>query len=179
VKSNSQNSDTLTMGIFLGWHKTTTVSVPEPPPRPQLGQMLLQNELINEVQLLQGLHYHKTHGVRLGEALVSLNFITETAIKTVLAKQLNIKMMPVDYLEFIPPNLTGYITKEYAWRHKVCPIRRANDHLTIVINDPTDDATIDFIHHSTQLQITVNTAPEAMILQVLHRLYGPPGGPVS
>jgi hypothetical protein len=82
--------------------------------------------------------------------------------------------MPVDYIDFIPPNLTGYIPKEYAWRHKVCTIGRTNDHLLIVMDDPTDTVVISVIHFSTKLPITVSTAPHAVIVQILHRLYGPP-----
>ena len=108
-------------------------------PQVQLGQLLLQNRLITEVQLLQGLHYHKTHGIRLGEALLKLEFITERALKTILAQQLGIKMMPIDYIDLIPPNLTGYIPKEFAWKHKVCTIRKTKEQLMIVIDDPTQE----------------------------------------
>ena len=147
---------------------------PQESPRVQLGQLLLQKGLITELQLIQGLHYHKTHGVRLGEAFLRLNFITERSLKTALATQLNIKLMPGDYLDLIPPNLTGYIPKEYAWKHKVCTIRRTTDQLMIVMDDPTDAAVIAAIHDSTRLRIVVSTAPLAVIIQVLQRLYGPP-----
>jgi len=150
---------------------------PQEPTRVQLGQLLLQKGLITELQLLQGLHYHKTHGIRLGEALLKLNFVTEKSLKTILATQLNIKLMPVDYIDMVPPNLTGYIPKEYAWKHKVCTIRKTNDQLMIVIDDPTDAAVIAAIHDSTKLRIVVSTAPLAVIIQVLNRLYGPEGTP--
>jgi hypothetical protein len=143
-------------------------------PKVQLGQLLLQNGLINEVQLLQGLHYHKKHGMRLGEALLKLEFITERALKTTLARQLQVKMMPIDYIDLIPPNLTGYIPKEFAWKHKVCTIRKTKEELFIVMDDPTQESVIAWIQHSTKLKIGVLTAPEAVILQVLRRLYGPP-----
>ena len=77
----------------------------------------------------------------------------------------------------VPPNLTGYIPKEYAWKHKVCTIRKTNDQLMIVIDDPTDAAVIAAIHDSTKLRIVVSTAPLAVIIQVLNRLYGPEGTP--
>ena len=144
-------------------------------PKVQLGQLLLQNGLINEVQLLQALHYHKSHGIRLGEALLKLEFITERLLKTTLAHQLQIKMMPIDYIDLIPPNLTGYISKEFAWKYKVCTIRKTNEELVIVMDDPTQEAVISLIQHFTKMKISVCTAPEAVILQVLHRLYGPPG----
>jgi hypothetical protein len=162
------------MGVLFGWTKTRTSSEPEQAPRVQLGQLLLQKGLISELQLLKGLHYHKTHGIRLGEALIKLKFITERTLKTSLAQQLNIKLVPADYIELIPLNLTGYIPKEYAWRHKVCSIRRMNNNLMIVMNDPTDTVVIDFIHYSTKLHVTVCTAPESVIVDILRRLYGPP-----
>src|SRR5207245_8912945 len=145
------------MNALLGRLKTTAISEPEQPVRVQLGQLLLQKKRITEVQLLKGLHYHKTHGIRLGEALLRLKFIIERALKTALAKQLNIKLMPVDYIDFIPPNLTGYISKEYAWRHKVCTIGRTNDHLLIVMDDPTDTVVISVIHFLLKLPITFAT----------------------
>ena len=150
---------------------------PQEPPRVQLGQLLLQKGLITELQLLQGLHYHKSQGIRLGEALLKLNFVTERSLKLILAAQLNIKLMPADYIDLIPPNLTGYIAKEYAWKHKVCTIRRVNDQLVIVIDDPTDAAVIAAISDSTRLRIVVSTAPLAVIVQALTRLYGPEGSP--
>jgi len=150
---------------------------PQEPPRVQLGQLLLQKGLITELQLLQGLHYHKSQGIRLGEALLKLNFVTERSLKLILAAQLNIKLMPADYIDLIPPNLTGYIAKEYAWKHKVCTIRRMNDQLVIVMDDPTDAAVIAAIRDSTKLRIVVSTAPHAVIVQALNRLYGPEGSP--
>jgi len=174
VKLRPERTEDLSMNALLGRLKTPAISEPEQPLRVQLGQLLLQKKLITEVQLLKGLHYHKTHGIRLGEALLRLKFITERALKTALAKQLHIKLMPVDYIDFIPPNLTGYIPKEYAWRHKVCTIGRTNDHLLIVMDDPTDTVVISVIHFSTKLPVTVSTAPHAVIVQILHRLYGPP-----
>jgi hypothetical protein len=154
---------------------TPSMQADQQEPKVQLGQLLLQNGLINEVQLLQALHYHKTHGMRLGEALLKLEFITERALKTTLAHQLQIKMMPIEYIDLIPPNLTGYIPKEFAWKHKVCTIRKTNEQLLIVMDDPTQESVIALIQHSTRMKISVWTAPEAVILQVLHRLYGPPG----
>jgi Type II secretion system (T2SS), protein E, N-terminal domain len=156
-----------------GDHPQTSIRDDQQAPKLQLGQLLLQNGLINEVQLLQGLHYHKTHGMRLGEALLKLEFITEWALKTTLARQLQIKMMPIDYIDLIPPTLTGYIPKEFAWKHKVCTIRKTNEQLVVVMDDPTQESVIALIQHSTRMKVSVCTAPEAVILQVLHRVYGP------
>jgi hypothetical protein len=136
------------------------------------GQLLLRKGLITDLQLLQALHYHKTHGISLGQALLKLKFITERALKLALAELSEVQLMPLDYVDFVPLNLTGYIEKDYAWRHKVCPIRKTQDHLMIVIDDPTDFVAVDFIRSSTRLQVIVYTAPEAVIVQLLTRLYG-------
>ena len=39
--------------------------------------MLIEAGVITENQLLEALEYHRAHGIRLGQALVDLGFITE------------------------------------------------------------------------------------------------------
>jgi type IV pilus assembly protein PilB len=138
--------------------------------RSSLGQVLLKAGVLDQSQLDQALEYQKTHKVRLGQAVLRLNLITEENLKEALAAHLNIDFLNLDAID-LDPHLDKWIKKVYAQKHKVCPISRAGQELTVVMDDPTDVAVIHEIEISTEQKVRVVTAPEAMIARAFQRVY--------
>ena len=56
----------------------------------RLGDVLLENGIIDEFQLRSGLAHQKKWGNRLGESLIELGFISENTLMKVLSKFFNI-----------------------------------------------------------------------------------------
>lgn len=61
--------------------------------RPKLGDMLVEANIISAVQLKSALEFQHAHDVKLGEALISLNFLTAEALNDFLNNQRKSLMM--------------------------------------------------------------------------------------
>jgi type IV pilus assembly protein PilB len=138
--------------------------------RSSLGQVLLKAGVLDQPQLDQALQYHKTHKVRLGQAVLRLNLITEDNLKEALAAHLNIDFLNLDAID-LDPRVDKWIKKVYAQKNRVCPISQAGQELTVAMDDPTNVAVIHEIEISTAQKLKIATAPEAMIMRALKRVY--------
>jgi len=138
--------------------------------RSPLGQILLKAGVLDQPQLDQALQYHKTHKVRLGQAVLRLNLMTEENLKEALAAQLNVDFVNLDVID-LDPRIDKWIKKVYAQKNRVCPISQAGQELTVAMDDPTNVAVIHEIEISTAQKVKIATAPEAMIMRALKRVY--------
>ncbi len=139
--------------------------------RSPLGQILLKAGVLDQPQLDQALQYQKTHKIRLGQAVLRLNFMTEENLKEALAAQLNIDFInDLDTIN-LDPRMDKWIKKVYAQKNKACPISQAGQELTVVMDDPTNVAVIHEVETSTGQKVKVVIAPEAMIARAFQRVY--------
>jgi hypothetical protein len=146
--------------------------------RSSLGQILLRAGVLNQPQLDEVLQYQKTHKIRLGQAGLRLNFVTEEHLKEALAAHLNIDFINLDSID-LDPHLDKWINKAYAQKHKACPISQVGNELTVVMDDPTNGAVIHEVETSTEQKVRVATAPEAMISRALKRVYDKADRPIA
>ena len=61
--------------------------------KPKLGELLLKKGIISRSQLKIALEIQKQNDFKLGEALISLNFVTKTTLKRALVKQSWLKLL--------------------------------------------------------------------------------------
>ena len=66
----------------------------------RIGDLLVDNGLINDEQLTFALQEQKKSGRKLGHTLVDLGYVSENELLRLLARQLNIDV--VDRLQFLP-----------------------------------------------------------------------------
>ncbi len=82
----------------------------------RLGDLLVQSGVLTKQQLEVGLKHQKEMGLRLGDALVKLNFITEEVMKQTLCTQLNIPFLDFANIR-LQSELSKLINKNYALKH--------------------------------------------------------------
>ncbi|MCF8080690.1 MAG: GspE/PulE family protein [Desulfobacterales bacterium] len=138
--------------------------------RALLGQILIKSGLIDEELLQVALQMQKQSGRKLGDELVQQNFITEESMRKVLCTQLNIPFVDLQSIN-IDFRLAKVINKSYARRHKIIPVFRSGDTLTLAMDDPTNVEIIEELQSMTGLQIKVVTASSAGIEEAFTRLY--------
>jgi hypothetical protein len=138
----------------------------------RLGDLLVETNAITEEQLETALQEQRSTGLRLGDVLVQLNYLSELELKRALCTQLRIGMVDLDAVD-ADAGLTGLVDARYAREHRVIPIGRAGNRLSLAMEDPTDSAVIDSLEAATGLTIEVVTAPAAAFDRALGRLYGP------
>lgn len=131
-------------------------------PRKELGEILLQADLINEQQLKEALALQRTFGERLASVLVRQNILTEKFAVTYLGRQLG--MPPVDLSKTdIELSLLDVVPLELCERNLVFPIRVEGTRLQLAMSDPMDHALVSEIEFKTGVRLAPMIALEASI----------------
>ncbi|GAA0333913.1 GspE/PulE family protein [Bacillus carboniphilus] len=137
--------------------------------RKRLGDLLVESGLITQQQLDETLRLKKREQ-KLGDALVERGYINEQQLIEVLEFQLGIPHVSL-YRYPIDETLTSLISKEFALRHVIIPIKKEGNALTIAMNDPMDIYTIDDIRLTTGFSINPVIAKKDDIMQSIYKYY--------
>jgi len=70
--------------------------------RPKLGDLLLEANLIDEVQMKIALEEQKRLGTKFGSTLITLHFIDENVLTAFLSKQLDMPCVSLHNIEITP-----------------------------------------------------------------------------
>ena len=135
-----------------------------------LGDLLIQSGVLTKQQLEVGLKHQKKMGIRLGDALVKLNFITEEVMKQTLCTQLNIPFLDFANIT-LKPELSKLINKNYALKHGVVPIATIGQTMTLLMDDPTNTELIEELQQITGYSINVVASTNSDILDAFAELY--------
>lgn len=138
--------------------------------RPKLGDLLLEANLIDEVQLQIALEEQKNRGTRFGSTLLALHFIEEDVLAAFLARQLDMPCVSLHSIE-IPARVLAKVPKELAIDLQALPIRQDKDRLTVAICDPFDMESVEAIEKHTGLAVTPMVAPQSTIMECIQRFY--------
>lgn len=101
----------------------------------RLGDILMENHLINQKQLDESLRIQMEEKKRLGEVLINKGYVTELDMLNVLQEQLNIKYVKIADME-VDPAIPNLITEKIARRYELIPIALNGDILTVAMVDP-------------------------------------------
>ncbi|MEK7215329.1 MAG: glycosyltransferase, partial [Chloroflexota bacterium] len=120
--------------------------------RPRLGDLMLTGGLVRSDQLDQAAAYAARNGLRLGAALVSLGYITENQLVSVLAAQFN-----TPHFDIIPDmvdlGLAGLIPKAFIRERQLLPVSLADNELLVAMVDPQDSAALNEVEQLTGHQV--------------------------
>lgn len=136
-----------------------------------LGQLLISSGLINEKQLETALSEQKKNpGEKLGSILVKLNFLDESKLVNFLGKQFNLPTIDLANYE-IDPHLKDIIPSETARKHRILPIDKFGNILTVAVADPSDMDARQDIRFITNCEVEAIIAPESQIMEALDKYY--------
>ncbi|MBC2694909.1 MAG: Flp pilus assembly complex ATPase component TadA [Desulfobacteraceae bacterium] len=136
----------------------------------RLGDLLIQSGVLTKEQLELALKHQKKMGIRLGNALVELNYITEHVMKQTLCTQLNIPFLDFANIT-LKPELSKLINKNYALKHGVVPIATIGQTMTLLMDDPTKIELIEELQQLTGYSINVVTSTKSDIIDAFAELY--------
>ena len=146
----------------------------EPKKRLRLGDALLQDGLITQEQLQKALELQKSSGKRIGSVLVEMGVVTENDIVSTLGKQLGIPYINLsNYL--IDPATVRIVPENMCRRHKLIPINKVGNKLTVAMVDPLNILAIDDIQFMTGLVVKPVVATGKDINDALDNAYGSEG----
>ncbi|MCK5214240.1 MAG: Flp pilus assembly complex ATPase component TadA [Candidatus Omnitrophica bacterium] len=141
-------------------------------PKVLFGQILLQNNIINEEQLNTALAKQKETGDLLGVTLMKMGFVDEEAIMLpLLAEQLDVDFISLKE-KAIKPDIIRRVPAKFATYYKVLPLSYQDEALTIATPHPLDINIIDGIGLVTQGKIHTILASEKDIMEGIRKYYG-------
>jgi hypothetical protein len=138
--------------------------------RTRLGELLVEGDVITEEQLTTALDHQRRTGSRLGDVLVHLRLVTESQLKEALCKQFQVPFVDLDTLA-LDQGLTRFLSRAYSTHHRVIPIAKLGDRLTVAIDDPAATEVLEDLRAATGCRIDVVTSTGAAIERARARLY--------
>src|SRR3990170_2552747 len=136
----------------------------------RLGDLMVKENLISQVQLTQALESQKKNGGRLGSCLVKLGFVSDEDVTTFLSRQYGVPSINLTYFE-VDPDVVRLVPEETARRYEVVPLSRVGSSLTIAMVDPTNVFAMDDIKFMTGFNVEPVVASEGAIREAIDRFY--------
>jgi type IV pilus assembly protein PilB len=136
----------------------------------RLGERLVAERLISEVQLRRALEVQLKSARMLGRVLVDLGILDEDKLTEVLSSHLE---FPVADLrrESVDPEVAELVPEEFARRHVVLPLRRDNGHLAVAMADPGNVPLLNDLRLMSGFPVAPYIAGTADILANLSRIH--------
>ena len=134
---------------------------------PRLGNLLLEEKLLTQPQLEEGLETQVVYGGRLGTNLVELGFVKEVDLARVLGRQHNI---PFASGEMVPDPAAIAVAEAAFYDDKdVMPMRVDATKLTVAIMHPRQLEAVDALGFKTGKRIVQVVIPEFRMTQLLRK----------
>ena len=118
----------------------------------KLGDILVEAKLLTTEQLKTALDYQKKTGLKLGEVLEKLGFVSEDEILACLANQQSMEIVNLKNI-IIPNALVKKIPLQLIEKYNIIPIGIKGDTLTIATSDPTDYDAVEQVQLLTDLKV--------------------------
>jgi len=119
----------------------------------RLGDILIDENLINEGDLQEALQEQKRSNKRLGQILVELGLVTEEEIATSLNHQLGILLLTDSDKEHIRDEIIRILDEDYIRENRVFPIRKEGKMLILAMENPQNIVAVDEIEEKTNLEV--------------------------
>ena len=141
----------------------------------RLGELLVQQGLITTDQLAIALAEQRHNNIPLGRLLVRLGFVTETAIRDIMAR--TIGQESIDLSQVIAdPEALSLVPQEFARRNRILPIafHRREQVLTVATTEIFNVVAMDQLRAMLGAQIEIKTqlAAEAQLEDYIDQFYG-------
>ena len=142
----------------------------------RLGDLLVEERLVDSYQLRAALGFHQKWGVPLGQVVVDMGFCSASQVLDVLAWQVNLPTVDLD-AQVLDPALMDVVSVEVAESCQVIPLRQEGVRgsvLVVACPAPAHPPTLDEVVRLTgAARVRVFLATDAAIARGLERLYYP------
>lgn len=143
----------------------------------RLGELLMQEGKVDEIQVQSALAYQRRWGKRIGQCFVQLGFISEIDLCQTLSKSLRIPLIDITKIDAakITKEILGSVSVQIARSQRVIPIAikevRGKKRLVIATSDPTNYKTFDDIQFKCGLPVLVMVSPDTDIDWFIRKYY--------
>jgi len=137
----------------------------------QIGELLVEEELITPAQLEAALKYQSQNGGRLGSILIHLGYADDKDITLILSKKYGVPSIDLDSFD-IEDSVIKTIPIEVARKYLVVPLSLSGNVLTVAGADPANVIAMDEIGFTTGYKVESVVATEGSIFEALEKYYG-------
>ena len=134
-------------------------------------EILLRRSLVSPDQVTEAEQYSRSNDVALGDALISLNYVTASDVTRAMAEYHNLDFINLDEVK-IPEDIIELVPETIARENATLPLSLEGDALKVLITDPLDVETIEKLRFILNRQIQIALAPRENILEAINRYYG-------
>src|SRR5688572_18016211 len=136
-----------------------------------LGDTLLNAGLVTRQQLDEALAIQNSTGQKLGQALVSLGYLSDNALLQTLCVDAGIPYLNETELQ-PQPDAVALIPAELARQHSVVPLKLESRHLVIAMADPFDLLSIRSLTRAAGRSVRVVGAQRDAVFRAIDEAYG-------
>jgi hypothetical protein len=135
-----------------------------------LGDLLLDENVVNDEDLESALAVQKKSGERLGSTLVRLGKIDESMLVRLLAEQHQVEGIDPRYIEPQPVAL-DILDLTAAMRLGALPLSIRNGTLSVALADPGDREIIAELEQRSNMRLEVFVAPQMLLYDAIKAAY--------
>jgi len=137
----------------------------------QLGELLIEKGLINQVQLDKALKIQKEKGGLIGQIFVMLGYVKEEEIAQVLTVQYDFPYLPLESYE-ISPDMIKLIPENVAKQYNLIAIDKIGTLLTISMSNPLNIQAAEDIEMLSGCKVQVFISTMTDITNAIKKYYG-------
>lgn len=138
--------------------------------RKPVGQILIDEGVLAEQQLQEGLRAQAESGGALGDMLIELGFIGRDELIKALATQYGLKFVNISDVDF-PPELIAQISPSIACVYRVVPASMENGVLTVAMADPLNIRVLDDLRFMLNMRVEGAVADPAVVNRIIEEHY--------
>ncbi|HSM93012.1 MAG TPA: hypothetical protein VLT47_08985 [Anaeromyxobacteraceae bacterium] len=143
--------------------------------RVRIGELLVSGGEIDSMQLKSALAHQRRWGGRLGQAIVSLGFLSEETVLSAVGSQIGTPFVVIGQRE-VSPSVVALVPRKVILSRRVFPLEKTTENrrtqVVVAFPDPSDLAAIDEIAFATGLTVKPVLAAEWDIDQAIMRHLG-------
>ncbi|MBU2624663.1 MAG: Flp pilus assembly complex ATPase component TadA, partial [candidate division Zixibacteria bacterium] len=136
----------------------------------RIGDILIEKGVITEEILQQTLTIQTKTGKKLGEVLVDEKFITENDLAEAISERLGVPKLSLENIS-IDPDLVKLIGYEIAKKHRLVPVFKLGNTLTVAMADPLDVVAMDELRYLTKLRINRVVSTNSSVMAAIEEHY--------
>jgi type IV pilus assembly protein PilB len=138
----------------------------------KLGEMLVKAQLITDTQLDEVMKIQRREGGKLGSIVVRAGFCSDQDIVSFLGMQYGVPAADLEQWPPIDASVIALIPRDLAQRHKVLPLQRTGNVLTLAMSDPTDIFAMDDVRFHTGYNVDPVVSSEMGLARAVEKYYG-------
>jgi type IV pilus assembly protein PilB len=139
-------------------------------PRKKIGEILIEEGVLDETRLRAALVEQQRWGGPLGRLLVEMKLIDEHTLVEALSRQLHVPSVDLDHVD-VPRDVLDLVPGELAEQHSILPFAAPMKFLDLAMADPTNLGIVDELQIRTRRNIRPHLAGPKAIERALARFY--------